>query len=126
MATPTSADFVGAGSYVSKGVYRHAWSAGATVTGVGNAVDVYTMDDVSIEISGPTGGTSSITIEGSNGATPTGTYFTLNTPTGVATFTTAVNKMIVERPRYIRPNMTVNTGIVGEIILIGSGGGRMR
>ena len=113
MATAPAA-LITNGKYISKGVYSMGWSA--TVAGVGNPMYAAALPDKTFQLQGPTGGTSNIVIEGTNGSTvSTATWITLTTPTdGLIDFTNvtgSILKVIRENPRMIRPNfVTVTTG----------------
>lgn len=67
---------------LSKGVYRMEWSSDAGVTGVGNPLVGAHLPDKTVAFYGPTGGTSQVILEGTNGSVPsTATWVTLTTPT---------------------------------------------
>ena len=123
MATAVAA-LLGSGSYIQKGVYTHTWNA--TVSGRGNPLSAVHLADKTIQIQGPTGGTSRIIIEGTNGDdASTATWITLTTPTdGALDFTNVTGgqlKGILQNPRLIRPHFeTVTTGKTLSVILIAS------
>lgn len=81
-----------------------AWTGGATADGAGSAVELPEWSDNCVHIIGTIGG-ATVTIEGSNDGT---NWLTLNHPGGALSFTalTAALKQVLERPRYIRPNIT--------------------
>jgi len=85
------------------------WTGGASGD-AGPAWEFPEWADISVQISGTISG-STVTIEGSNDGT---NWATLNNAQGVALSFTSLTptplKQIVERPRYIRPNITGGTG----------------
>ena len=99
---------------ISRGVYLTEWSA--TASGVGNPLSAPDFPDKTVQLQGPTGGTSRIILEGTNGAlASTATWIVLTTPTdGDIDFTNVtggVLKIIRENPRMIRPRFeTVTSG----------------
>lgn len=111
-----------AGLYISKGVHSMSWSA--TVSGVGTPLDAAALPEKTVQMQGPTGGTSRIIIEGTNGDTAgTATWVTLSTPTdGLLDFTNVTGgilKVIRESPRMIRPRFeTVTTGKTLTVLIV--------
>ena len=99
---------------VARGVYAQRWTA--TISGVGNPMVAANLPDKTVQIQGPTGGTSRIIIEGTNGAVvSTATWVTLSTPTdGALDFTDVTGgtlQVIRENPLMIRPRFdTVTAG----------------
>lgn len=82
-----------------------SWTGGATADGAGAGIEFTEWADNCVHIIGAIGG-ATITIEGSNDGT---NWATLNNAQGAAlsfTSLTGALKQIVERPRYIRPNIT--------------------
>jgi hypothetical protein len=96
-----------------RGVYIQEWTA--TVSGRGNPLHAAYLPDKTVQMQGPTGGTSQIIIEGTNGSVvSTATWITLTTPTdGDLSFTNVTGgtmKVIRENPLMIRPHFSVVTG----------------
>lgn len=121
MAAPSTAIFTYNGSFIARGVHMTRWTA--TVSGAGLAQSPGNLPDKTVAISGPTGGTSSVTIQGSNATTPTAGYFTLNSAAAsggpLSTLTAAGIFVILENPRFIRPLCaTVTTGKTINIDLL--------
>lgn len=108
MATGTIAV---AHTMVAKGVCSVQWTA-TGITGLGVAMNAPGLPDKTVQVIGPTGGTTQVVIQGSNDATPTvGNWTTLVDPQGNdLDFTDAAIEAILENPRYIRPNFAVATG----------------
>lgn len=82
-----------------------SWTGGATADGAGAGIELPEWADNCVQIIGTIGG-ATITIEGSNDGS---NWATLNNAQGAAlsfTSLTGALKQIVERPRYIRPNIT--------------------
>lgn len=93
------------------GVLEAKWS-GFSVSGDKGAAlfPANNYDEMTVQVVGPTGGTSSLTIEGAN--TATDAYTTLTGPTGDnLVFTAAGFKTFAFVPAYIRPRLdTVTAG----------------
>jgi hypothetical protein len=94
------------------GVILAKWSGFAASGDAGQPFDaVNYVGPLTVQVAGPTGGTSAVVIEGSN--EPTNGYTTLTGPTGnTLSFTAAGLKIIAETPRYIRPRIDTATGSV--------------
>ncbi len=98
---------------LSKGIYRQSWTA--TAAGVGNPyIGPGLAGDMTFQLAGPTGGTSSIAIEGTNESTPsTANWFTLEAATGgTISYTNVTGGMLVAPnaiPYAVRPNFAVVT-----------------
>ena len=113
---------------LSRGVYRMDWSSDSGVTGVGNPFVGAHLPDKTVALYGPTGGTSQIIIEGTNGSVvSTATWVTLSTPSlGDLDFTNVTGgKMLIvrENPFMIRPRFAVvTTGKVLNAVIVARGG----
>ena len=98
---------------ISKGVYAMNWSA--AVSGVGNPFVGPHLDWSTVQVQGPTGGTSQVIIEGTNGQTvSTATWITLESVSGESLAFTNVTGgrmfSIREIPFMVRPRFeTVTT-----------------
>ena len=102
--------------YTSRGVAQMVWTA-TGITGEGVAMNAPGLPDKTVHIVGPTGGTSTVIIEGTNDATPTGTWTTLTDPQGNAISKTSdAIESILENPKYIRPRFSVVTS--GKTIVV--------
>ena len=108
---------------IARGVYAQRWTA--TVSGVGNPMKAAHLPDKTVQLQGPTGGTSNIIIEGTNGSVvSTATWITLTTPTdGDLNFTNVtggIMKVIRENHFMIRPKfLTVTAGKALTVQIIG-------
>lgn len=98
------------GTWIAKGVHSSLWE---TLTGSGDTVNAESapnLPDKTVTVTG-TFNSATITIQGSNDATATGTYTTLNDANGNAlTFTADKAEQILENPRFIRPIASGATG----------------
>lgn len=120
---PTAiAALLGSGDYIIQGVHKMEWSA--TISGVGNPLQAAHLPDKTVQLLGPTGGSSQIIIEGTNGDAPSTAIWTiLTTPTdGDLDFTNVTGgiiKAIRENPRMIRPRFpAVTAGTILNVIII--------
>ena len=96
------------------------WNALAGVGGsnnVGVATKMLGFADRCVEVRGTFDG-SIVVLEGSNGGT---SYFTLTNPAGSAlSFSAAGLKQVVERPQFVRPNVSNNgnnAAIVVDLVM---------
>lgn len=110
--------------WIQKGVARISWVfASGTTLGQGNALSAPHLPDKTVQVFGPTGGTTSVTIQGSNDLTPTGNYVTLVDPQGTnLSFTNTAIEAILESPRFIRPDLTVATGPAVTVTIVSRSG----
>lgn len=93
------------------------WALGIADTGL--PVDMHRWADRTVQVSGTFGG-ATVTIQGSNDKI---TWFTLNDNTGAAlAVTTAVLKLILENPIYVRAISAGGAGSAITVILAGAGG----
>jgi hypothetical protein len=123
MTTAISA-LLGSGNYIARGVYQHTWSA--TISGRGNPLSAANLPDKTVQITGPTGGTSRVILEGSNGApstADTATWITMRSVTdGAIDTTNATGGLFFQfrgNPRMIRPHFdTVTTGKTLSVIIV--------
>jgi len=83
-----------------------AWTNLLTANISGTPVELPEWADICVQVVANTAGSATLAIEGSNDGVTWGTLFNAQ---GVAlSFTaTAAPKQVVERPRYVRPNLTV-------------------
>ena len=104
----------------SPGVAVMSWSA--TVSGFGNPLNAPHLTDKTVEVRGPTGGTSRVIWEGSNDA-PTGIFYTIQSIQGVdLNYATEGLDLVAQNPLYIRPRFdTVTAGktLVATIVARG-------
>lgn len=112
------ADFDATHVFISKGVVLSSWEA--TASGVGSALDGSGYPDKTVEVVGPTGGTTTLIIEGAMSAT--GPWTTLVDPQGNnLSFTNKGMEAILDNPRYIRPRAeTVTSGAATILVKITS------
>ena len=107
--------------WIAKGVLLSTWDALLASGDVGSNLDAARLPDKTVTVTGPTGGTTSVTIEGSNDGT---NFQALTEPQGGTeiVFTSATEIWtILENPRYIRPRLdTVTSGAVSPVIYITS------
>lgn len=92
------------------------WSAGAGGD-AGDPIEFVQFADVCMQATG-TIGTSTLTLQGSNDGT---NWETLNSAQGAALSFTALTstiKQVVERPRYIRPNLSAGTATGIAVTLV--------
>jgi hypothetical protein len=121
MPTAISALY-GVGSYIHGGVYEQTWNA--TVSGRGHPMAAPHLPDKNIQLQGPTGGTSRIIMEGTNGSVAsTATWITLRSVTDGAIDSTNVTGGLFFQPRgnprMIRPHFeTVTAGKTLSVIVI--------
>lgn len=96
---------------------RHASWAALAAGDDGTAIELPNWPDRSVQIRGTFGGTT-ITIQGSNEATPT-TWATLTQPGGAPlSFTAAGLAQVVEITRWIRPLSTGGAGVAVTVEMI--------
>ncbi len=100
---------------IAKGVMAITWKWTATVTGFGSTLNAPNLPDKTVQVLGPTGGTTSIRIMGSNATTPTGSYSLLQDDQNTAlSFTNASGEgeieVVMQNPRWIRPYASTVTG----------------
>ncbi len=100
----------------SKGIYTMDWTA--TVSGVGNPFVGPAADWMTVQIQGPTGGTSQIDIEGTNGQTvSTATWVIMESVSGESlSFTNVTGGRMIsvrEVPFMVRPNFGTVTNTSG-------------
>lgn len=111
MAAPSTAIYSYTGEWIAKGVHRTHWAP--TVSGAGLAQSAPQLPDKTVIVSGPTGGTTAVTIQGSNATTATAGYFALNsaaaTGGALSGLTAAGVFTILENTRWIRPLLTTAT-----------------
>jgi hypothetical protein len=116
------AALLGSGLYISKGVFQQTWNA--TISGRGNPMSAAQFPDKQIQIQGPTGGTSRVIIEGTNGSVPsTATWITMQTVTdGALDFTNVTGGLMFQprgNPLLIRPFFqVVTTGLTASVIIV--------
>lgn len=121
MATAVAA-LLGSGNYIARGVYQHTWSA--TISGRGNPLSAANLPDKTVQIQGPTGGTSQVILEGTNGAAAsTATWITMRSVTdGAIDITNATGGLFFQlrgNPRMIRPHFaTVTTAKTLSVIIV--------
>lgn len=114
------ATIVPACEYISKGVAQITWSGLSASGDVGRAHVAPDLNDKTVYVEGPAGGTTQVVLEGTN--TATGTYTTLTDPLGNALeFTTATTAVILQNPRYIRPRLNTATGVSVNVIIVARG-----
>jgi len=107
---------------IAKGLYHINWSA--TVSGVGNPFVGPHLDWSTVQIQGPTGGTSQVDIEGTNGqAVSTATWITLESVSGESlSFTNVTGGRMLsirEIPFMVRPNFsTVTAGKTLSVTMV--------
>lgn len=117
-----TADIAAAHVMIARGVCQMHWQA-TGVTGVGFAMNAPGFPDKTVQVLGPTGGTTQVVIEGSNEDTPTGVFTTLVDPQGNdLDFTDAAVEAILENPRFIRPRFPVATGPTVDVRIIARSG----
>ena len=110
---------------IAKGVYSMEWTA--TVSGVGNPFIGPALDWTTVQVQGPTGGTSSISIEGTNGSVvSTATWITMESVSGeTLSWTDVTGGKILslrEIPLMVRPNFaTVTTAASMSVKLVARG-----
>lgn len=134
MASPTSAITTYNGSWIARGVYQTQWTI--TASGAGLAESAMQLPDKVIMINGfvatGVGGTSRVSLQGSNATTPTGAYFALRhaLPTvGPGDSSNVLDALatngifqILENPRWIRPLATTVTSAASiSVIMISRG-----
>jgi hypothetical protein len=120
---PTAvAALLGSGNYIARGVYQHTWNA--TVSGRGNPLSAANLPDKTVQFQGPTGGTSRVILEGTNGGVAsTATWITMKSVTDGSMDMTNVTGgtffQIRGNPRMIRPHFeTVTTGLTCSVIIV--------
>jgi|TARA_Y100000310_G_scaffold325177_1_gene388259 hypothetical protein len=106
------------GEYVSRGVYRQVWdwsattALAATATGFGNPAVLSNYVELTVEVFGPTGGSTNVLVEGALLAT--GPYHVLESVTSGAmnTNSAVTGKLFTCRttPIYVRPRASTVTG----------------
>lgn len=113
-------DFSYSETWIAKGVLQSQWTIGASgvPTGIGQTLIGAGLADKTVEIDfGGATGTSSITIEGRNGATAAFTTLQDDQNTDL-TFTNNGVEVIMQNPREIRPRGGTVTGTAGVIVTI--------
>ena len=113
---------------LSKGVYKTEWNWTTTASGGSNPMNAPHLPEKTVQVHGPTGGDTSVIIQGSNvsAVPPTGVgaseWTTLTTPTdGELTLAGALNsgslRVIRENPRYIRSQVSSVTEVVKVVVI---------
>ena len=98
------------------------WTGGVSADGAAVGVELPEWADNCVQVTGTIGG-ATVTIEGSNDSTNgvDGTWGTLNNAQGTALSTATLPlgpKQIVERPRWIRPNVSGGTATALAVRLL--------
>lgn len=120
------AEKAGSGSWIARGVHRHAWT-GVTNGDHGFALSAPHLPDKTIYVGGTVGTGGGVGIYGSNATGPTnGPFEILHDPQGNnLTFTVSgVVEQLLENPRFIRPFVTSGDASTSFNIIIVSRGDR--